>query len=59
MLGDHGLMAKTNFYKPSVRNPLTIRPPGGGKACAYDKPVQAIDIIGTLLDVAGAGSSGS
>jgi len=54
MLGDHGLMAKMNFYKSSVRIPLIIRLPGGGKATVYDKPVQAIDIVGSMLDAAGA-----
>ncbi len=29
MLGDHGLMAKMNFYRSSVRVPLIVRPPGG------------------------------
>jgi choline-sulfatase len=29
MLGDHGLMAKMNFYRSSVRVPLIVRPPVG------------------------------
>ena len=52
MLGDHGLMAKLNFYRSSVRVPLIIRPPQGTDPIVHDGPVQAFDIADTVLDVA-------
>lgn len=54
MLGDHGLMAKMNFYRSSVRVPLIIRPPGGVMGRVETSPVQAVDIAATLLDAGGA-----
>ncbi|MEM7326614.1 MAG: sulfatase-like hydrolase/transferase, partial [Actinomycetota bacterium] len=59
MLGDHGLMAKMNFYRSSVRVPLIIRPPTGTVAAASvgrveSAPVQAFDVAATLLDAGGA-----
>ena len=54
MLGDHGLMAKMCFYKSSVRIPLIIRPPGDCDGAVYDDPVQAFDMVATMLDAAGA-----
>lgn len=59
MLGDHDLMAKMNFYRSSVRVPLIVRPPGGASAVVHDGPVQAIDTIATMLDVADADLHGS
>lgn len=57
MLGDHGVMAKMNFYRSSVRVPLIIRPPAGYSASpgrVEPSPVQAFDAAATLLDVGGA-----
>jgi arylsulfatase A-like enzyme len=54
MLGDHGLMAKMCFYKSSVRIPMIIRPPGGCDGGVYESPVQAFDMVATMLDAAGA-----
>ncbi|MEM8620522.1 MAG: sulfatase-like hydrolase/transferase [Actinomycetota bacterium] len=53
MLGDHGLMAKMNFYRSSVTIPLIVRPPGGRPSVIHDSPVQAIDVAATMLDAAG------
>ena len=53
MLGDHGFMAKMNFYRSSVRVPLIVRPPGGTSPVVHDGPVQAFDIAATMLDAAG------
>ncbi len=50
MLGDHGLMAKMNFYRSSVRVPLIVRPPGGTNGRVETEPVQAFDVAATLLD---------
>ena len=54
MLGDHGLMAKMNFYRSSVRVPLIVRPPGGTAGRVETAPVQALDIAATLLDAGAA-----
>ena len=57
MLGDHGLMAKMNFYRSSARVPLIVRPPAGAGSCAghvETAPVQAFDVAATLLDAGGA-----
>jgi arylsulfatase A-like enzyme len=54
MLGDHQLMAKMNFYAPSVRIPAIIRPPQTAPGLVIDTPIQAIDLPATILDVAGA-----
>ncbi len=54
MLGDHGLMAKMNFYRSSVRVPLIVRPPGGITARVEPSPVQGFDVAATLLDAASA-----
>lgn len=54
MLGDHGLMAKMNFYRSSVRVPLIVRPPGGTMGRVETAPVQALDVAATLLDAGSA-----
>lgn len=54
MLGDHGVMAKMNFYRSSVRVPFLVRPPGGAAPVVHDGPVQAFDVVGTILDAADA-----
>lgn len=54
MLGDHGLMAKMNFYRSSVRVPLIVRPPAGVTGRVESSPVQAFDVAATLLDAGGA-----
>ncbi len=57
MLGDHGLMAKMNFYRSSVRVPLIVRPPGGAgtrSGHVVSAPVQAFDVAATLLEAGGA-----
>ena len=54
MLGDHGLMAKMNFYRSSVRVPLIVRPPVGTTGRVETAPVQAFDIAATLLDAGNA-----
>jgi arylsulfatase len=54
MLGDHGLMAKMNFYRSSVRVPLILRPPSGTTSRVETAPVQAFDVAATLLDAGSA-----
>jgi arylsulfatase A-like enzyme len=53
MLGDHGLMAKFNFYRSSVQIPLIIRPPGGREGLVSNELVELVDVGPTLLDAAG------
>jgi arylsulfatase A-like enzyme len=54
MLGAHQLMAKMNFYAPSVCVPAIMRPPGGTTGQVVATPVQAVDLPATILDIAGA-----
>lgn len=54
MLGDHGLMAKFNFYRSSVQVPLVIRPAGGCASRVISELAALVDIGPTILDVAGA-----
>ncbi len=54
MLGDHGLMAKFNFYRSSVQVPLILVPPGGCAPSTSDALVEVVDIGPTLIDAAGA-----
>ena len=57
MLGDHGVMAKMNFYRSSVQVPLIVRPPAGTSDIAgrvESAPVQAFDVAATLLDAGNA-----
>lgn len=54
MLGDHNLMAKTNFYKSSVLVPAIVCPPGRMEAKVVDSIIESIDITSTILDIAGA-----
>jgi arylsulfatase len=54
MLGDHGLMAKKVFYEGSVNVPCIFRPPGGVAQWQSDGLVCHLDIVSSLIDVAGA-----
>ena len=54
MLGDHGLMAKFNFYRSSVQIPMIVRPPGGVSGKTVDDLVELVDVGPTLLEYAGA-----
>jgi arylsulfatase len=57
LLGDHGLITKGVFYDASVRVPALIVPPRGGAAVS-DELVQGIDVVTTILDLAGADRTG-
>ncbi len=55
MLGAHGLTSKGAMMYEQITNiPLIVRAPGlaGGRAC--DAPVSHVDILPTMLDLAGA-----
>ena len=54
MLGDHGLLAKKNFYEGAVNVPCLFRPPGGGDSRQSRALMSHLDIVATLSDIAGA-----
>lgn len=54
MLGDHGLLAKKNFYEGAVNVPCLFRPPGGGDSRQSRALMSHLDIVATLIDIAGA-----
>lgn len=56
MLGDHGLMAKGNFYRSSVQVPAIVRPPRPTAAAGstYRGLCESTDLVATMLDAAGA-----
>ncbi len=54
MLGDHGLMAKKVFYEGSVNVPCIFRPPGGTGQWQSDGLVCHLDIVSSLIELAGA-----
>lgn len=57
-LGDHNLIGKGDFYESSVRVPLVVRLPQGGKGAVYDGLASIADITPTLLALAGCGAPG-
>ncbi len=59
MLGEHGLWRKMSFYEQSVRVPLQIRWPGRSvPGQRIPECVSLVDVTATLIDAAGADSSG-
>lgn len=58
MLGDHGLLWKSQFYESAARVPLIIRPPDRlrevprGVTC--DALVELLDVTATMLDITGS-----
>jgi choline-sulfatase len=54
MGGNHGLMSKCVLYRPAVRVPLIIRPPGGCSPLLVESLVQHIDVPATVREIAGA-----
>lgn len=54
MLGDHGLLAKKNFYEGAVNVPCLFRPPGGRSTQKSRALISHLDIVATLIDIAGA-----
>ncbi len=54
MLGERGLWYKMNFFEGAARVPLGIAfPDGYGAGCRISSPTSAMDIVPTLLDIAG------
>jgi len=55
-LGDHRLNQKVVFYESAIHVPFLIRPPGGVTGWQTDGLTDHLDLVNTLLDIAGAGS---
>ena len=54
MLGDRGRVSKYCLYDGSVRVPMIVAGPGvGRRGVVDDRPVELVDVMPTLLDVAG------
>jgi choline-sulfatase len=53
MAGHHGIWQKQCFYDAAVRVPLMVRNPAGGAARRVAQNVSLVDILPTLLDIAG------
>ena len=52
-LGERGLWYKRHFFQPSVAVPLLISAPDGPRDLRCDKNVSLVDLLPTLLDLAG------
>jgi arylsulfatase A-like enzyme len=60
MCGDHCLMQKSNFYEGSVHVPLAIHVPWLSRTRVdFDTPISTVDLVPTLLDLAGIDVSGA
>lgn len=53
LLGDHHLFRKTTPHEGSAGIPLIIQPPEGGEARRCKQPVTHMDLMPTLLEIAG------
>lgn len=53
MLGERGLWYKMNFFEGAARIPLAISAPGKFTARNISMPATAMDVVPTLLDLAG------
>lgn len=53
MLGEHGLWTKNQLLEYSARIPMLIAGPGVPRGGVVDTPVSHVDLIATLLDLAG------
>lgn len=52
-LGQHGATGRVSLHSTVARVPLLIRFPGGGESRSVDRIVELVDVMPTLLDVAG------
>lgn len=53
MAGAHGLFGKGVMYEEAVHVPLLVRVPGRGRGRRLDVPVSTVDLLPTLLELAG------
>ncbi|NDF10033.1 MAG: DUF4976 domain-containing protein [Proteobacteria bacterium] len=54
MAGEHGMWRKSNFYEHSVRVPLIVSGSLDMVGRRVDEPVSHVDLIATILEMAGA-----
>ena len=54
MLGERGLWYKMSFYEGSCRIPLVVHAPGRFAARRVAQPVSIVDVLPTLMELAGA-----
>lgn len=54
MLGDHRCRNKALFYEGALTVPLCIRPPGGVKGWRSTALADHLDVVETMLEIAGA-----
>jgi arylsulfatase A-like enzyme len=52
-LGQHGAAGRESLHATVTRVPLFLRFPGGGESRVVDRIVEVIDVMPTLLDLAG------
>lgn len=52
-LGEHGLWLKNNLYDVAAKVPLVILGPGLGQGKYIDQPVGHVDLVATILELAG------
>jgi choline-sulfatase len=57
MLGERGLWYKMCFYEHAVRVPMIMHGPDVPRGLRVDKNVSLVDLLPTLLDLAGNGSN--
>ena len=57
-LGERGLWYKMSFFEPSTHIPLVIRAPGAGAGVAVDDHVSLLDLLPTLVELAGGDPAG-
>ena len=53
LAGQHGIWQKQCFYEASVRVPMILRTPHGAAGQRSDANVSLVDVLPTLLDLAG------
>jgi choline-sulfatase len=58
MLGERGLWYKMNFFEWSARVPLIVHAPGRFSPHRVDQPVSLMDILPTLVHIAGGDPDG-
>jgi N-acetylglucosamine-6-sulfatase len=58
MLGEHGLLQKAAPYEEATSVPFVVRGPGVTRGIESDALVSQLDITATMLDLAGADTSG-
>ncbi len=56
MLGERGLWYKMSFYEPACRIPLIVHAPARLAARRVSTPASLLDLLPTLVELAGAGS---